>query len=108
MLLSDTHAQRDAEELRQQDSVCSDAEDPTSSGGTKEDETSLPDADSQRMNRKPPLEDMARGIACIMGPVMNNFDAGVEGCLKSQSILASSIDRLTRGTILPSFLLGFA
>lgn len=41
-------------------------------------------------------EVIAKGIASVLGPVMRNFDAGVEGALKSQSVLASSIDRLTR------------
>lgn len=39
---------------------------------------------------------VAKGIASVLGPVMNDFDSGVEGAFKSQSILASSIDRLTR------------
>lgn len=41
-------------------------------------------------------EIIAQGIASVLGPVMNNFDAGVEGALKSQSVLSSSFDRLTR------------
>ncbi|MCO5570550.1 hypothetical protein L7F22_024274 [Adiantum nelumboides] len=45
---------------------------------------------------KPDVDVLAKGIASVLGPVMNNFDGGVEGVLKSQSILASSIDRLTR------------
>lgn len=47
-------------------------------------------------NREPDVDVLAKGIASVLGPVMNSFDGGVEGVLKSQSILASSIDRLTR------------
>lgn len=40
---------------------------------------------------------MAEGIAAILGPVVRDFDARVEGALKSQSLLTGSIDRLTKG-----------
>lgn len=39
---------------------------------------------------------IARGIASVLDPVMRDFDARAEGALKSQGILRSSIDRLTR------------
>eukprot|EP01018_Ginkgo_biloba_P029533 Gb_22652 [translate_table: standard] len=41
-------------------------------------------------------EIIAKGIASVLGPVMRDFDARAEGALKSQGVLASSIDRLTR------------
>lgn len=40
---------------------------------------------------------MAEGLAAVLGPVVRDFDARVEGALKSQSLLTGSIDRLTRG-----------
>lgn len=39
---------------------------------------------------------IAKGIASVLDPVMRDFDARAEGALKSQGILRSSIDRLTR------------
>ncbi|KAH7295122.1 hypothetical protein KP509_27G033200 [Ceratopteris richardii] len=51
---------------------------------------------SEAAKRDLDVDVLARGIASVMGPVMNSFDAGVEGALKSQSVLASSIDRLMR------------
>ncbi|KAJ7546808.1 hypothetical protein O6H91_08G055400 [Diphasiastrum complanatum] len=41
-------------------------------------------------------EVIAAGIASILGPVVTEFDARVEGAIKSQNALESSIDRLTR------------
>lgn len=40
---------------------------------------------------------MALGLASVLGPVVREFDARVEGALKSQSLLTGSIDRLTKG-----------
>ncbi|KAG0604113.1 hypothetical protein M758_10G146100 [Ceratodon purpureus] len=39
---------------------------------------------------------MAQGLASVLGPVVRDFDARVEGALKSQSLLTGSIDRLTK------------
>ncbi|KAJ7547708.1 hypothetical protein O6H91_08G100100 [Diphasiastrum complanatum] len=41
-------------------------------------------------------EMIAAGIASILGPVVTEFDAGVEGAIKSQNALESSIDRVIR------------
>jgi hypothetical protein len=42
---------------------------------------------------------MALGLASVLGPVVREFDARVEGALKSQSLLTGSIDRLTKGMV---------
>ncbi|GLJ40173.1 hypothetical protein SUGI_0823950 [Cryptomeria japonica] len=39
---------------------------------------------------------IAKGIASVVGPVIRDFDSRAEGALKSQGVLKSSIDRLTR------------
>nr|XP_024396096.1 uncharacterized protein LOC112292150 isoform X2 [Physcomitrium patens] len=39
---------------------------------------------------------IAQGLAAVLGPVVREFDARVEGALKSQSLLTGSIDRLTK------------
>lgn len=42
---------------------------------------------------------IAQGLAAVLGPVVREFDARVEGALKSQSLLTGSIDRLTKGMV---------
>ena len=50
---------------------------------------------------------MALGLASVLEPVVRDFDARVEGALKSQSVLTTSIDRLTQGRVRANRVLGF-